>query len=127
MSETKEPSALMKRGREIMNEVCGIDIEPDDPWLEFSHENIFGRVWDRPGLTRKERRWISLTLAAASGQAVGYVAHLRGALDSGDISEAELWEWLVHFAHYAGWPASSTVWGEMRQIFEERAAANSQG
>lgn len=119
-------SKLAEEGRKIMEDICGIDIEPDDPWLEISHEHIFGRLWSRPGLTRKERRWISLTLAASSGQASGYAAHLRGALDSGDMTEAELWEWLIHFAHYAGWPKSSNVWGDLRQILEERAGSSSE-
>ena len=64
----------------------------------------------------------SLTLAAASGQKTGYMAHLSGALESGDISESELWEWLVHFAHYAGWPASANIWGDLRALLEERNA-----
>lgn len=121
MSDASEAAV---RGRAIMNEVCGIDIEPDDPWLKISHEHIFGEVWNRPGLTRKERRWISLTLAASSGQQAGYKAHLRGALASGDITEEELWEWLVHYAHYAGWPSSANVWGDLRELLAERKAAS---
>ncbi len=121
MSEASEAAV---RGRAVMNEVCGIDIEPDDPWLKISQEHIFGELWSRPGLSRKERRWISLTLAAACSQQAGYKAHLRGALESGDITEAELWEWLVHFSHYAGWPSSANVWGDLRELIEERAAAS---
>lgn len=60
---------------------------------------------------------------AASGQSAGYKAHLRGALESGDISEEELWEWLVHYAHYAGWPSSANVWGDLRELIAERRAA----
>jgi len=118
----QDDEAKIQRGRELMREVCGADAEPDDPWLEISYKHVFSGVWDRPGLTRKERRWISLTLAASSGQRTGYMAHLRGALESGDISESELWEWLVHYAHYAGWPASANVWGDLRALLDERKA-----
>ena len=38
MSERTDRAA---RGRAIMQEVCGIDIEPDDPWLKVSHEHLF--------------------------------------------------------------------------------------
>lgn len=111
------------RGRAIMLEVSGIDIEADDPWLKLSHEHLFADVWSRPGLTRKERRWISLTLSAATGQKAGYMSHLRGALESGDITEEEMWEWLIHYTHYAGWPAASNVWGDLRLLVDERDAA----
>ena len=118
----QDDESRIQRGRELMREICGVDAEPDDPWLEISYKHVFSGVWDRPGLTRKERRWISLTLAAASGQKTGYMAHLRGARESGDISESELWECLVQFAHYAGWPASANVWGDLRVLLEERSA-----
>lgn len=121
VDETRSPDPAV-RGRAIMREVSGIDIEADDPWLELSHEHLFAEIWSRPGLTRKERRWISLTLSAASGQKAGYMSHLRGALESGDITEAEMWEWLLHYTHYAGWPAASNVWVDLRQLIDERAA-----
>ena len=110
------------RGRAVMREISGIDIEADDPWLKLSHEHLFADIWTRPGLTRKEKRWISLTLAAASGQKAGYMSHLRGALESGDITEDEMWEWLLHYSHYAGWPAASNIWGDLKQVLEEQQA-----
>ena len=104
------------RGRAVMEEICGIDMEADDPWLELSQDHLFARIWDRPGLTRKERRWIALSIAAASGQRAGYQAHLRMALQSGDMTEEELWEWLLQFTHYAGWPLSAEVWEDLRSL-----------
>ena len=35
----------------------------------------------------------------------------------------ELWEWLVHFAHYAGWPASANVWGDLRELIDARRSS----
>ena len=121
MADRHETSPKKRsRGRELMEEICGVDIEPDDPWLEVSQEHVFGRIWDRPGLTRKERRWIALSIAAASGQRDGYRAHLRMALESGDMTAEELWEWLVQFAHYAGWPLSAEVWEDLRALTHDR-------
>ena len=113
-----------KRGLDTMKQVTGFALEPQDPFQSFTVDAVFGDVWSRPGLTRKERRWITLTLAARSGQATAYGAHLRGALNSGDISQEELMEWVVQLAHYAGWPTAAGVYGEMLKVFGEQAAAD---
>jgi len=127
MSEAgeKDPKGRA-RGRAVMEEICGMDIEPDDPWLRVSQDHLFARIWDRPGLTRKERRWIALSVAAASGQRVGYQAHLRMALESGDMTEEELWEWLLQFTHYAGWPLSAEVWQDLRELTLDRPERSSE-
>ena len=113
-----------KRGLEKMEDVMGVAMEPPDPFTAFTVDAVFGDVWTRPGLTRKERRWISLTLAAASGAPAAYVSHLRAALTSGDISRAEIDEWIVQFAHYAGWPTAAGVYMELRKLDEELAAGD---
>ncbi len=85
----------------------------------FPH--VFGEIWIRPGLTRKERRWISLTCAATSGTTLAVEAHIRGALTSGDITLDELNEWVLQMAQYAGWPTAAVVETTVRKIAHERA------
>lgn len=109
------------RGLEKMEEVVGYAMDPPDLFTSLTVDAVFGDIWTRPGLTRKERRWISLTLAAASGQPTAYVSHLRGALTSGDISRTEIDEWLAQFAHYAGWPTAAGVYTELRKLDAELA------
>ncbi len=109
------------RGLDKMKDVMGFAMEPPDLFTELTVDAVFGDIWTRPGLTRKERRWISLTLAAASGQAAAYVSHLRAALTSGDISRSEIDEWLAQFAHYAGWPTAAGVYTELRKLDAELA------
>ena len=98
------------------------EIPVDDPWLKISQEHLFAQIWTRPGLTLKERRLISLSVAAAMGSTVGSASHLRGGLESGDLSEEEIWEWLIHFTHYAGYPKAAPVWAEYRAILAERGS-----
>jgi hypothetical protein len=47
---------------------------------------------------------------------------LKGALESGDLSEDELWEWLIHFTQYAGYPKAAPVWSEYRMLLAERGS-----
>ena len=112
---------LAARGRAMQARVYA-DIPVDDPWLQMSQEHLFAQIWTRPGLTIKERRLVSLSIAAAVGSTAGFAAHLRGGLESGDLSETELWEWLIHFTQYAGYPKAAPVWAEYRRLLAERGS-----
>lgn len=96
------------------------------PMRQAAVEILFGQVWTRPGLTRRQRRWVSLAAAAASGTPVGTNAHVYGALNSGDIGLEELREFVLHFACYAGWPRAafldSVVSQTLERITGERGA-----
>ena len=53
---------------------------------------------------------------------LGGAAPRHGALESGDLSEEELWEWLIDFTHYAGYPKAAPVWSEYRLLLAERGS-----
>jgi 4-carboxymuconolactone decarboxylase len=95
--------------------VMGFDPPPvDDPYMELTLDHVFGRIWTRPGLSRRERRLVSLTAAATAGQNEPLGIHVAAALRSGDLSADDLHEWVVHLAHYAGWPAGATAYSALR-------------
>jgi 4-carboxymuconolactone decarboxylase len=54
-----------------------------------------------------------------SGQTAPLVTHLGAALRSGDFTADELHEWVLHLAHYAGWPVGSTAYVTLRQVQAE--------
>ncbi len=107
------------RGRAMQRRVYA-DIPNDDPWLQMSQEQVFAQIWTRPGLSMRDRRLISLTAAAYAASPPGYISHIEGALDSGDLTPAELWEWLIHFTNYAGYPKAAPVWAEIRIALAKR-------
>ena len=86
-----------------------------DPYTQFTAE-LFDRVWGRPGLGRRERRLVSLTAVALSGQRDPLVFHLAASLDSEDLTVDELHEWVVHLAHYGGWPIAAMAYGALREV-----------
>jgi 4-carboxymuconolactone decarboxylase len=90
-----------------------------DPFSEFTLDHVFGRVWTRDGLARRDRRLVTLTVVAMTGQAMPLATHLGAALRSGDLSADELHEWVLHLAHYAGWPLASTAYVTLRQVQAE--------
>ncbi|WP_367038310.1 carboxymuconolactone decarboxylase family protein [Streptomyces sp. Je 1-332] len=75
----------------------------------LSAQHIFGDLWDRPGLSRRDRRLITLTALAVLGQdRLHTPLHIRAALASSDLTEAELREMAVQIAYYAGWPLATS-------------------
>ena len=62
----------------------------------------FAELWNRGVLTRKERRWLTLTALAGQGALTELRKHLYGALKSGDLVLDELMEGVYHFALYRG-------------------------
>ncbi|MBX7433276.1 carboxymuconolactone decarboxylase family protein [Mycobacterium sp. Y57] len=68
---------------------------------------VFAEVWRRPGLTRRERRFVTLPCVAAADADQPLRDHVYAALNSGDLSIVEMQETVLHFAVYAGWPKAS--------------------
>ena len=99
------------RGLQAWHDVMGGDAPPiADPFMEFTSDHVFGRVWTRPGLTTRDRRLVTLTTIAIAGAQAALELHLGAAYRSGDLSFDELDEWVVHLAHYAGWPMATTAY-----------------
>jgi 4-carboxymuconolactone decarboxylase len=64
---------------------------------------LYGEVWNRPNLTRRARRIISICCAAAVRSTRELDLHLYAALASGDLNYVELQEIVLHYAVYFGW------------------------
>ncbi len=72
-------------------------------------DSVFGELWDRPGLSRRDRRWITLACVGAAAVDVPIQQHVYAALASGDVTREEMQEFVLHFAYYAGWPRASAL------------------
>ena len=117
-------SERRRRAERAYREVTTTDPLPvQDDYLATTLDVVFGDVWSRPGLTRKERRWIVLTATACDAIPVARESHIRAALQSGDITRAELLEFVIQFAFYAGWPRSSELYTTFQRVCAELDAA----
>lgn len=115
MSESRR-----ERGQRMMQEVMGMPpFPPPDAYTEFTVDALFGDVWSRPGLSRKERRWITLAIVGMTGAPGAIEGHMKAALASGDIRREEMLEFIVHFAHYGGWPLSTNLYTALQKAAAE--------
>lgn len=76
--------------------------------MEIGVEGIFGRLWTREGLSRRDRSLVTLGLLIALGAEHEMESHFRIAKQNG-LTEDELAEVVYHASGYAGFPAANTA------------------
>lgn len=76
--------------------------------MEIGIEGIFGRLWTRPGLARRDRSLLTLGILIGLGAEMELESHFRIAKQNG-LTEEELAEVVYHASGYAGFPAANTA------------------
>jgi 4-carboxymuconolactone decarboxylase len=82
---------------------------------------LFGDVWERPGLSKRDRSLITVATLVALYRTNELPFHLERALENG-VGRDELVELITHLAFYAGWPTASTAVAIARRVFDEHGA-----
>jgi 4-carboxymuconolactone decarboxylase len=88
---------------------------PATPLEAAARDFVFGEVWPRPGLSRRDRRWVTLTCVGAADAPEPIDEHVYAALNSGDIELEAMLEFVLQFAVYCGWPKASHIEGVIRR------------
>ena len=123
------PDESFEQGMKIRRAVLGdqyvdqaeADRTPfDSDFQRYLTEAAWGRVWARPGLERRTRHLITLTLLAALGHERELAAHIRATRNTG-VTPDELREAFLHVAVYAGVPAANTAFRIAKQVYAEMA------
>ena len=88
------------------------------PLNQYLVENIWGGIWPRPGLSRKERSMINIALLAANGFYPDLYNHLGGAVRNG-MTKDEIGEVLLQVTAYAGAPTGVNSFKVARRFFKD--------
>jgi 4-carboxymuconolactone decarboxylase len=84
---------------------------------ELTDDVLFGDIWERPGLSQRDRSLITVAALAALYRTNELPSHLRRALANG-VTQDELVELITHLAFYAGWPSAMTAMKAAKNVFE---------
>ncbi|MEP7210032.1 MAG: carboxymuconolactone decarboxylase family protein [Alphaproteobacteria bacterium] len=84
----------------------------------YTDDVLFGDVWERPGLSKRDRSLITVATLVALYRTNELPFHLKRALENG-VTRDELSETITHLAFYAGWPPAATAVGIARKVFQE--------
>ena len=88
------------------------------PLAEPTIQYLFGEVWARPQLSRRDRSLVTLSVLTVLGRTGQFPTHVRGALNHG-LTREEIEEVMVHLLAYAGWPTAVTGYQKVCEIFAE--------
>jgi 4-carboxymuconolactone decarboxylase len=101
----KEPSAIQK--------MLG-DFSPK--LVQLTDDVLFGDVWERPELSKRDRSLVTVTALIAGGHTEQLPFHLKRAKENG-VTESELIETITHLAFYCGWPRAMSAITIAKQVF----------
>jgi 4-carboxymuconolactone decarboxylase len=82
----------------------------------FTDNVLFGEVWERTDLSRKDRSLVTVAALTTMGTTDQLRFHLDFAKTNG-ATEAELIEALTHLAFYAGWPKAMAAMAVAKEVF----------
>ena len=85
--------------------------------IDLTEKVVYGDVWERPGLSKRDRSLIVVAALIAAYRPEQLRGHLQRALVNG-VTKEELSEVITHLAFYAGWPAAMTAANIAREVFE---------
>jgi 4-carboxymuconolactone decarboxylase len=73
--------------------------------VNLTRDLLLDDVWERPGLSKRDRSFITVAALVALNRPEQLRTHLQWAIKNG-ISREEIGESLLHLAFYCGWPAA---------------------
>jgi 4-carboxymuconolactone decarboxylase len=90
----------------------------DRDFQDYITKHAWGAIWDRPGLERRVKHLITITLMAALGHEEELAMHLRATRQTG-VTADEVKEALMHVAVYAGVPTANSAFRIAKTVFAE--------
>lgn len=86
---------------------------------ELTADMVYGDVWERPGLSKRDRSLITVATLTALYRSDQLRGHIGRALDNG-VTQDEIGELITHLAIYAGWPGAVNAAGIAKEVFDAR-------
>ena len=87
--------------------------------IDLSEKVLFGDVWERPGLSKRDRSLITVAALIARYRVDQLPGHLDRALGNG-VTRDEIGEIITHLAFYAGWPSAMTAGRIAKKVFDDK-------
>jgi 4-carboxymuconolactone decarboxylase len=88
----------------------------NEPFQELITRYAWGEIWSRPGLPRKTRSLLTLSMLVALNREAEFRMHLKAALSIG-ITRDEIQETLLQAAIYCGVPAANAAFHAAEEVF----------
>ncbi|MBI2244238.1 MAG: carboxymuconolactone decarboxylase family protein [Nocardioides sp.] len=108
-----------RRGLEKMEQVYGFEMsDGTGDFFRYTADHLFADIWNRPGLSDRDRRLILIGMLAGQGAADVLGIQVPAAYANGELDDDALREIVIFVCHYAGWPQGA----RLNSIVEETIA-----
>ncbi len=99
-----------RRGLEKMEQIYGFEMnDMEGDFFRYTAEHLFGDIWQRPGLSNRDRRLLLIGMLAGQGAHDVLSIQIPAAYQSGELDAAALREVVIMLSHYAGWPVGARL------------------
>jgi len=85
--------------------------------IDLSEKVLYGDVWERPGLSKRDRSLITVAALTAMYRGDQLKGHIERAL-ANCVTTEEIGEVITHMAFYAGWPTAMTAARIATNVFD---------
>jgi 4-carboxymuconolactone decarboxylase len=92
-------------------------LAPD--FAKLTKDFLFGDIWERPGLSQRDKSLITVTCLVALNQIEQVEFHLKKAFENG-LTKDELVAAVTHFAFYAGWPTAASGFSHLKKVIDQQ-------
>jgi 4-carboxymuconolactone decarboxylase len=83
--------------------------------VSLTDDVLFGDVWERPQLSKRDRSLITCAALIATGKTEQMSFHFPRAIENG-VTQDELVELITHLAFYVGWPSAVSAITRVREL-----------
>ncbi len=108
MSNEKQESAVRRSLGELAPKL-----------VELTEDVLFGDVWERPQLSKRDRSLITCAALVATGKTEQMDFHIPNAIKNG-VTQEEIVEMITHLAFYAGWPNAMSAVNRAKALLEKK-------
>jgi 4-carboxymuconolactone decarboxylase len=104
MDDKKPPSVAQKTIGDIAPKLA-----------QLTDDVVFGDVWERPQLSKRDRSLITCAALVATGKTEQMNFHFPRAVENG-VTQEELVELITHLAFYVGWPNAMSAIARAKEL-----------
>jgi len=84
--------------------------------VELTEGVLFGDVWERPQLSKRDRSLITCAALVALGKTEQMDFHFPTAIKNG-VQQEEIVEMITHLAFYVGWPNAMSAVNRAKALY----------
>ena len=106
---------VKRKDQKAIDEMAAVAQE----FAKLTQDFLFGDIWERPGLSQRDKSLITVTCLVALNRIEQVDFHLRKAFENG-LTKEELVAAITHIAFYAGWPTAASGFSHLKKVIDQQ-------